>query len=264
MAVARPWIVWNSDRSQKESITASSLQELIEKGCSKLGLSPTPQLRVVLEEDGTEVDEEDYFSFLPGDTSFLFLQNNEQKQPGETETETGDETGASNVASVDEDVIRMATSLRSGIRNLLTFSPEQLQKLVDQDTSQLARLIREKEWYAGCLQGACQRRLDALAENKELDRLLKLYWGRDSRSGRATSDDETSDDEATMDSATSDEAIMESATSDEAIMESATSDVAALNEAALDALALDALALDKATSDKLALDKATSDTATDI
>lgn len=49
-----------------------------------MGLSPNQQLRVVLEEDGTEVDEEDYFSFLPGNTIFLFLQNDEQNLPGGT------------------------------------------------------------------------------------------------------------------------------------------------------------------------------------
>lgn len=38
---------------------------------------------MVLEEDGTVVDEEEYFSLFSGNTTFLFLQNNEMWQSGE-------------------------------------------------------------------------------------------------------------------------------------------------------------------------------------
>lgn len=50
-------------------------------GCSKLGLDQGSQVKVVLDEDGTEVDEEDYFALLPGNSVFMFLQDNEQWTP---------------------------------------------------------------------------------------------------------------------------------------------------------------------------------------
>jgi hypothetical protein len=50
-------------------------------GFSKLGMSRSSQLRLVLEEDGTQVDEEEYFNLLPGNQTFLFLLNSEEWKP---------------------------------------------------------------------------------------------------------------------------------------------------------------------------------------
>ncbi|GFO42407.1 cell death activator cide-3-like, partial [Plakobranchus ocellatus] len=75
----RPFKVWNFDRTVKKSVMAISFEDFIKKGCSKLGLTERP--RIVLEEDGTEVDDDDYFSFLPDDSIFLLLRKGETWQP---------------------------------------------------------------------------------------------------------------------------------------------------------------------------------------
>ena len=49
-------------------------------GCAKLGL-PNSGVRVVLEMDGTEVDEEDYFSFLNSDATLMLLTPADQWRP---------------------------------------------------------------------------------------------------------------------------------------------------------------------------------------
>lgn len=53
------------------------LPTCLQTGCKKLALKED-NVRVVLEADGTEVDEEDYFNFLPSDTTLLFLTNNDK------------------------------------------------------------------------------------------------------------------------------------------------------------------------------------------
>ncbi|BFZ22900.1 hypothetical protein BsWGS_25939 [Bradybaena similaris] len=186
MAEVRPYKVWNSDRSQKKSVTASSLKELIEKGCSKLCLTSTTQLRVVLEEDGTLVDEEEYFSLLDRNTTFLFLQNNECWRPGEIEPKAIDQTDASNVASVDEDLARLIASLRWDLANIMLFSPDQLQQLVDLETSQLATLLGQTEHYACRVQEGFQHYLDKVDRNNDLADLLKLYHRAKSSTGHAS------------------------------------------------------------------------------
>ncbi len=49
-------------------------------GCAKLGL-PNSGVHVVLEMDGTEVDEEDYFSFLNSDATLMLLTPADQWRP---------------------------------------------------------------------------------------------------------------------------------------------------------------------------------------
>jgi len=40
------------------------------------------ELNIVLEEDGTELDDEELLLDLPSHTTFMFLQNNETWTPG--------------------------------------------------------------------------------------------------------------------------------------------------------------------------------------
>ena len=50
-------------------------------GKEKLTLPAREEVRVVLESDGTEVDEEDYFTFLPYNTTMMILRQGEHWRP---------------------------------------------------------------------------------------------------------------------------------------------------------------------------------------
>ena len=56
------------------------MTECLCSGCAKLGL-PNNCVRVVLETDGTEVDEEDYFSFLNSDATLMLLTPADRWRP---------------------------------------------------------------------------------------------------------------------------------------------------------------------------------------
>ena len=107
--MSKPFKVWNYDRSVRKAVSALSLAELLEKGryfvavrnlwlnqhlvvklltlyfcvCvqgqKKLGC--VGDVTVVLEEDGTEVDEDDYFQSIERNTVFLFLLPGEGWSP---------------------------------------------------------------------------------------------------------------------------------------------------------------------------------------
>ncbi|XP_023235825.1 uncharacterized protein LOC111635172 isoform X2 [Centruroides sculpturatus] len=60
---------------------ASTLKELRERGGEKLGYSVWTELRIVLENDGTEVEDENYFQTMDRDTIFLLLCPGERWLP---------------------------------------------------------------------------------------------------------------------------------------------------------------------------------------
>lgn len=66
---------------------ASSLEELKSIGASKLGYSTDNpnQLKIVLESDGTEVEDDQYFQLADDETIFLLLQNDEKWIPAGVE-----------------------------------------------------------------------------------------------------------------------------------------------------------------------------------
>lgn len=80
-STSRPYKVWSSDRQRRKSITASSLSEFKLRGAEKLGFENYSNLRVVLENDGTEVEDDSYFQAADKDTVFLLLRDNESWSP---------------------------------------------------------------------------------------------------------------------------------------------------------------------------------------
>ncbi|XP_040209874.1 cell death activator CIDE-A [Rana temporaria] len=69
----RPFRVSNSDRSRRKGIVASTLKELIEKAINTLFIT-AGVVTLVLEEDGTVVDTEEFFQSLEDNTNFLLLE----------------------------------------------------------------------------------------------------------------------------------------------------------------------------------------------
>ncbi|XP_021949866.1 uncharacterized protein LOC110847264 isoform X1 [Folsomia candida] len=70
----RPFKVWDSSRATRKALVVASLEELIVRGREKLGIGVHETVRVVLETDGTQVDDSEYFRSLPDNTVFLLLR----------------------------------------------------------------------------------------------------------------------------------------------------------------------------------------------
>ncbi|XP_069907267.1 lipid transferase CIDEC isoform X10 [Oryctolagus cuniculus] len=77
---ARPCRVSTADRKERKGFSAHSLEDLRHKVWDGLRLADKSFL-LVLEEDGTIVDTEEYFQALSGDTVFMVLQKGQQWQP---------------------------------------------------------------------------------------------------------------------------------------------------------------------------------------
>lgn len=75
----RPFRVCSKNREVRKGITAATLQELKEKATQVLSLSTLFSL--VCEEDGTEVDSEEFLMVLPDNTAFMALEKGETWTP---------------------------------------------------------------------------------------------------------------------------------------------------------------------------------------
>uniref|UniRef100_A0AAV2M2N9 CIDE-N domain-containing protein n=1 Tax=Knipowitschia caucasica TaxID=637954 RepID=A0AAV2M2N9_KNICA len=76
---AKPFRVSNADRSLKKGFTAHALDELLYKVKDSLNVSPESSL--VLEEDGTEIDSEDFFQTLPVNSVLMVVDKGEKWTP---------------------------------------------------------------------------------------------------------------------------------------------------------------------------------------
>eukprot|EP00091_Calanus_sinicus_P020266 TRINITY_DN5441_c0_g1_i2.p1 TRINITY_DN5441_c0_g1~~TRINITY_DN5441_c0_g1_i2.p1 ORF type:complete len:142 (-),score=41.84 TRINITY_DN5441_c0_g1_i2:71-496(-) len=71
--VKRPFKVTDRLRQIRKGIVAKSLKDLIRKALDKLNYADGCEVYLVLEEDGTEVDDEEYFQSLPDNTRLMLL-----------------------------------------------------------------------------------------------------------------------------------------------------------------------------------------------
>ncbi|XP_055335265.1 DNA fragmentation factor subunit alpha-like [Paramacrobiotus metropolitanus] len=80
-AMSKPCKIWDFKRTMKKSCVVSNLDTLKIEGKRKLAIDADQPIRVVLEEDGTEIDEEDYFQLVPDHSTFIFLKDQEIWMP---------------------------------------------------------------------------------------------------------------------------------------------------------------------------------------
>ncbi|XP_072350557.1 lipid transferase CIDEB-like, partial [Scyliorhinus torazame] len=72
----RPFRICNHDRSTRKGVTAGTLGQLINKALDALLI--TGAISLVLEEDGTVVDNEEFFEHLDDDTALMALQKDQR------------------------------------------------------------------------------------------------------------------------------------------------------------------------------------------
>lgn len=77
----RPFKLWDGRRSVRKGLVVGSLEELVQRGREKLGIPPGEHVRVVLESDGTQVEDAEYFRTLPANTVLLLLRPGERWLP---------------------------------------------------------------------------------------------------------------------------------------------------------------------------------------
>ncbi|EFN85650.1 Cell death activator CIDE-B [Harpegnathos saltator] len=77
----RPFKIWDSWRNVRKGLVVSNFEELIVRGKEKLGVPQNENVSLVLESDGTQVEDGDYFKTLGNNTILLLLRHGERWCP---------------------------------------------------------------------------------------------------------------------------------------------------------------------------------------
>ncbi|XP_039289286.1 DNA fragmentation factor subunit alpha-like [Nilaparvata lugens] len=169
-----PFKVVDWSRERKFGVVASSLQDFVDKACEKLNM--TGPVKVVLELDGTEVDEEEYFNTLECNTCLMVLADSEKwvqqgrhlRIPGDTVD--GDRCGGGR----DGAVRPLLSRIHGDVAHVSMLGGQELELLSDMDPDSLTDIIPDRSFLDQLKEASGRFLCDKRQAQEALD-LLKLY-----------------------------------------------------------------------------------------
>lgn len=205
MSELKPCKVCHFRREKYFGVVVVSLSQLKVKGRQALGYSADTSVSVVLDDDGTIVEDDSYFLCLPPNTKFMFLQDNETWKPanrfdgGTAWLTQSFDAGPDAVDSTHGGVEPwrdLADQLRHNLASIILMSETDLQCLVAVPSAVLASALAFPEQKTQHLQDTLQRVLDRREEERQSKELLQLYLkvvekehSQDLQQGEATLDE---------------------------------------------------------------------------
>ncbi|KAM3659537.1 DNA fragmentation factor subunit alpha isoform 2-T2 [Ammospiza maritima maritima] len=167
-------VVRRRDGPEQHGVAASCLRELRDKACGVLAIDKP--ITLVLAEDGTIVDDEDYFLCLPPNTKFVALAKDEKWSSKSLDSGTSWlSESVDEVDSAAEKWKQLARQLKDDLSNIILMSEEDLQVLIDVPRSELAEELAQSETKVQVLQDTLQQVLDRREEERQSRQLLELY-----------------------------------------------------------------------------------------
>ncbi|CAK6440585.1 unnamed protein product [Pipistrellus nathusii] len=177
----KPCLLRRNHSREQYGVAASCLEDLRSKAYDVLAIDKSlAPITLVLAEDGTIVDDGDYFLCLPSNTKFVALAGNEkwaynnsdggtawisQESVDVDETDSGAELKWKNVAR----------RLKEDLASIVLLSEEDLQVLIDVPCADLAQELGQSCVMVQGLQNTLQQVLDQREEARQSQQLLELY-----------------------------------------------------------------------------------------
>uniref|UniRef100_A0A8C9EIQ9 DNA fragmentation factor subunit alpha n=1 Tax=Pavo cristatus TaxID=9049 RepID=A0A8C9EIQ9_PAVCR len=173
----KPCVVRRGDGREQHGLAASCLRELRDKAGRALAIGEDGRpITLVLAEDGTIVDDEDYFLCLPSNTKFVALAKGERWSGRSADSRsTWLSEPADEVDSGAERWRQLARQLKGDLSNIILMSEEDLQVLIDVPRSDLAEELAQSQTKTQVLQDTLQQVLDRREEERQSKQLLELY-----------------------------------------------------------------------------------------
>ncbi|CAD7678278.1 unnamed protein product [Nyctereutes procyonoides] len=177
----KPCVLRRNHSREQHGVAASSLEELRRKACDILAIDKSlAPVTLVLAEDGTIVDDDDYFLCLPSNTKFVALASNEKW------TYNNSDGGTAWISQESFDVDEtdsgaglkwknVARQLKEDLSSIILLSEEDLQVLIDVPCSDLAQELCQSCITVQGLQDTLQQVLDQREEARQSKQLLELY-----------------------------------------------------------------------------------------
>lgn len=184
MALRQPYKVLDRTRSVKKGVMAANLQEFVDRGKDKLGYDGNIDVYAVLEEDGTEVDEDDYFQTLPSNTTLMLLYINDRWSP--FASPDAPDCGGDMTPSSSARLLSLLTRLEAEPGNIALMAEMDLELLAEMDCSSLPPTFpRFNPEFLSQLQAAADKHLFEKSQIRDTLGLLRIYHrSNDSQIGR--------------------------------------------------------------------------------
>jgi len=175
----KPYKVLDRTRTFKKGVMASSLEEFILSARRKLSYPPDKELVVVLEEDGTEVDEDDYFQTLESNTTLMLLFSDDKWSPFQTSGDVTDHGDSQN-----SKLIPILSRLSEDPGTITLLSEADMELLSEMDISSLnSPYLRYDQDFLQKLQSAAGKHLREKSQIRDTLALLKIYHKANNMNG---------------------------------------------------------------------------------
>lgn len=161
----RPFKVTDFKRERKVGVVAKSLEDIKSKAQDKLSKT-SDKIKVVLESDGTEIDEEDYFNTLENNTTLMVLFDDEKWTLVRQLVDTVDGTS--------HPLTELLAMLQQDIGQVSLLGGQELELLSDMDPDNLLDIIPDRLFLNQVKEASCRFLSDKRNAQEALD-LLKLY-----------------------------------------------------------------------------------------
>lgn len=171
-----PFKVVDLTREKRKGIVASTLQDLIIRARDKMDLPTDVPVKIVLEQDGTEVDDDEYFSTMEKNTILMILINDQRwLPPGKLPRYQiiVDEPDASGTHT-KRDLGGLVERLQGDLTHISMLGGKDLELLSDMDPESLADIMPDKTFLEQ-LKEASGRFLSEKRQAQEAMELLKMY-----------------------------------------------------------------------------------------
>ncbi|XP_060115452.1 DNA fragmentation factor subunit alpha [Heteronotia binoei] len=180
LSLLKQCLIRRNGQQEQYGVAASCLRELQSKACNLLAIDKgLDSITLVLAEDGTIVDDEDYFLCLPPNTKFVVLAKDEKWASSSIDGGTAwlerETTEIDGVDSEGERWRHLARQLKADLSTIILMSEEDLQVLIDVPCSELAQELAESQPKIQTLQDTLQQVLDRREEERQSRQLLELY-----------------------------------------------------------------------------------------
>ncbi|XP_008693173.2 DNA fragmentation factor subunit alpha [Ursus maritimus] len=195
----KPCLLRRNHSREQHGVAASCLEELRSKACDILAIDKSlAPVTLVLAEDGTIVDDDDYFLCLPSNTKFVALASNEKWAYSNSDGGTAwisqesfdvDETDSGGGLKWKN----VARQLKEDLSSIILLSEEDLQVLIDVPCSDLAQELCQSCGTVQGLQNTLQQVLDQREEARQSKQLLELYLQALEKEGSVLSKQQESD-----------------------------------------------------------------------
>ncbi|XP_066593110.1 DNA fragmentation factor subunit alpha-like [Prorops nasuta] len=183
--LGNPYKIVDHTREKRKGITASSLKELTNVARNRLALPIDADLTIVLEQDGTEVDDEEYFATLERNTSLMILHGDQKWMAvgsGKTTSRyiVVDDVDSQDGGARGDEVRRqrppleLVSSLHGDPSHISLLGGNDLELLSDMDPDSLADIVHDR-MFLEQLKEASGRFLAEKRQAQESMALLQMY-----------------------------------------------------------------------------------------